>query len=235
MNIHYLQHAPHQDIGNMRAWFVRQHAFISHSQMYLGTPSFPEMDSFNWLIVLGGPMSSYDDARFPWLKNEKLFIERAIKSNKVVIGICLGAQLIAEVLGARVYPNCDLEIGWFPVWKKLPQEVDDSLSWLPEQGTYLNWHGDTFALPQNATHIAYSELTGHQGFVYRDQVVGLQFHLEATTLITDIFLRARNGVLPSASFVQSVAQVRGDSALYHYSKKVMHQLLDSLAVKSSEV
>lgn len=123
-------------------------------------------------------MGVHDDRRYPWMKGEKLFIELAMQRGKKVIGICLGSQMIAHVLGAKVYPNREKEIGWFPIELNPPNARHTPLNVLPQRTTVFHWHGDTFDLPKGAVHLARSRACENQAFAVGKNVIGLQFHLE---------------------------------------------------------
>jgi GMP synthase (glutamine-hydrolysing) len=148
--------------------------------MYQGS-EVPQLDELDWLIIMGGPMNVHDEAQYPWLVNEKLLIERAIAEDKIVIGVCLGAQLIAHVLGARVYKNSYEERGWSTI--SLTREARSSrvFSRLPERFTAFVWHEDAFDLPAGAKLMASSEACENHAFEYGRNIIGLQFHLEVTS------------------------------------------------------
>ncbi|MCK7557005.1 type 1 glutamine amidotransferase [Chitinophaga sedimenti] len=114
MNIHYFQHVPFEGLGCIADWIDRKGHQVSVTRWYAGDAP-PPHDQTDWLIIMGGPMGVYDAAQYPWLETEKAYIREAIQQGKRVLGICLGAQLIAAALGAKVYPNREKEIGWFPV------------------------------------------------------------------------------------------------------------------------
>lgn len=140
----------------------------------------PEPQAQNALAILGGPMSVWEEGRHPWLKAEKRLIEDFLRAGQPVLGICLGAQLLAEVLGARVYPGAQREIGWLPV-RRVPEAAAHALgAQLPEHFHTFLWHGDTFDLPSGAAHLARSEAVPHQAFAC-GSALALQFHLEART------------------------------------------------------
>ena len=137
------------------------------------------MSDFDWLIILGGPMNIYEEDKYPWLSKEKEFIHQAIASDKIVLGICLGAQLMADVLGGKVQRNVHREIGWFPV-KLMPESKASRIfRVLPEEFMALHWHGDTFELPPGAVHTAESQACKNQAFEL-GKAIGLQFHLESS-------------------------------------------------------
>lgn len=143
----------------------------------------PDLSDFSHLVVMGGPMAVYEMEKYAFLKEEALLIEKAIKSNLHVLGICLGAQMIAHVLGAKVYPGMTREIGWYQV--KLTEEglKDQVMSQLlteDRKATIFQWHGDTFDIPDGAVRLASSELFENQAFRFSNGVYALQFHIEVT-------------------------------------------------------
>ena len=117
--------------------------------MYLDEP-LPIIGEFDWLIVLGGPMGVDDEFRYPWLDQEKIFIREVIDAGKLVFGICLGAQLVANVLGANVFKNAHREIGWFPI--ECSKEINETIlgNVLPQKMDVFHWHGDMFEIPDRA-------------------------------------------------------------------------------------
>src|ERR1700758_1528507 len=114
MRVHWLQHADFEDPGTLLPWLAANGHVAHGSRLHAGE-ALPAMDDFDALIAMGGPMNIYDHARCPWLVAEKALIRAAIEHGKRVLGICLGAQLIADQLGGRVTRNQETEIGWFPV------------------------------------------------------------------------------------------------------------------------
>ena len=178
MNIQWLQHVPFEGLGAIEGWAGRMGHSLSRTRLFAGD-LFPEQGEFGLLVVMGGPMGIYDEQEYPWLAAEKAFIRATIEAGKPVLGICLGAQLLADVLGARVSANKEKEIGWFPVTRT--DSVPGGLaSVLPERQTVFHWHGDTFGLPAGAVHLYASAGCTNQAFLYTDRVLALQFHLETT-------------------------------------------------------
>jgi len=204
MKLHYLQHVPFEGLGIIEDWAKTQDAEISCTRLFAGE-QLPDIGSFDWLVVMGGPMGIYDHKEHPWLIAEKEFIKAAIDTGKTVLGICLGAQLIADVLGAKVYPGSQKEIGWFPI-----QRSEGAPELLPATLTAFHWHGDTFELPAGATRLASSEACKNQGFIYNDRVVALQFHLETTPESMEALIENCAEELPNvdaaSSFVQKERQ-----------------------------
>jgi len=171
MKIHWLQHVPFEGLGCIEPWLAENRHAVSCTRLWVGD-RLPAAGSVDGLIVMGGPMGVYDESIYPWLAEEKAFIKQIIAQNKPVLGICLGAQLIAEVLGATVKKNKQREIGFFPL------AGDGKI--FPAEFTAFHWHGDTFGIPEGAAHLASSAATKNQAFIYKDNVLGLQFHLETT-------------------------------------------------------
>jgi len=140
----------------------------------------PKLDNLTHIIFLGGPMNVYEEDQYPFLKQEDLFIKEAIQRGKSLLGICLGAQLIAKALGAKVFKAPVKEIGWYDVSLTRIGSIDPFFSHLPRIFPVFQWHGDTFEIPHNAILVATSPLVPHQAFRYGDNAYGLQFHLEVT-------------------------------------------------------
>lgn len=172
MNINIIQHVPFESPGHFIDIFESYKAHLSYLEIYREEPVIRE--DFDVLLIMGGPMNIYEEHIFPWLKEEKKIIGNAIENGKVIIGVCLGAQLIADALGSKVYPCRSREIGWFPVQKT----NDRVLNFLPDYITVFHWHGETFDLPENCISFYKSDLTEHQAFLCNNRVLGLQFHLE---------------------------------------------------------
>lgn len=182
MRAHYLQHVPFEGLGNMEEWLEQQGFSVTATKFYQPLDRdnrIPGLEEFDFLIIMGGPMSVNDEADLPWLVQEKTFIRAAISSGKPILGVCLGAQLIASSLGAKVYPNAAKEIGWWPVRGKEGNHLTVEFCF-PDTLEVFHWHGETFDLPPGARLLASSKACVNQAFAIGDSVVGLQFHLETT-------------------------------------------------------
>lgn len=219
MRVHVLQHADGEGLGSLAEWFLLQDASISTLRVDLN-PDFPHIDEFDWLVILGGPMGAYDEDLYSWLKTEKEFIRQAIEANKRVLGICLGGQLIASAMGAKVYTNKQKEIGWFPI-----QKTNNIAPWLDSEQHFLCWHGDYFDLPESAISFATSDITEHQGFYLGPRVWALQFHIEAIQGTAKIFHQVSGGSLPEGKYIQDLALLFSNKYL-STSKKTAFKLLD---------
>lgn len=204
MRVRVLQHVPFEGPGSLADWFAARQYPLSVTRLDVGEP-LPSPDTFDLLVVMGGPMGVYDTAEYPWLTAELELIRQAVHGGKRVLGICLGAQLLASALGATVTRNPQKEIGWFPL--QVNAASHPLAAALGEAPTVFHWHGDTFALPQDAVLLASSEACQHQAFVYRDTALGLQFHLETTPAsIQALIDHCGQELRPSAS-VQSAQAI----------------------------
>jgi GMP synthase-like glutamine amidotransferase len=139
-----------------------------------------DLDLYKALVILGGPMNVYEEEKYPYLSRLDSLIKQAITVQKPVLGICLGGQLIAKALGARVRKNSVKEIGWYPVQLTSMGRQDAIFKGLPPEFTVFQWHEDTFELPANATLLAQGSTCLNQAFVYGKNAYGFQFHLEVT-------------------------------------------------------
>ncbi|MDF7825635.1 type 1 glutamine amidotransferase [Pontiellaceae bacterium B12227] len=222
MRLHWLQHVEFEGLGFIEDWAVEQGFAITCTRLY-ENDDFPELDDFDWLIVMGGPMGIFDYNDYPWLTEEKEFIELAIDEEKTVLGICLGAQLMADVLGAKVYPGPQKEIGWFPIHRSA-----DAPALIPEELTVFHWHGDTFETPDNAVPLATSNPGINQGFVYNDRAVALQFHMETTPESMASLIENCGHELVDAPFVQSEEELKAGLPNIGTVNAAMKQLLDAL-------
>jgi GMP synthase-like glutamine amidotransferase len=173
-----------EDLARIEDWAKDRGHGISRTPLFDGQ-ELPGLDEFDWLVIMGGPMNIYEEDKYPWLAREKRFIWDSIASNKIVLGICLGGQLIADVLGGKVRRNLYKEIGWHPI--KLTSEGQKSriFSVLPKTFMAFHWHGDTFEIPPQALRAAESEACANQAFML-GKAIGLQFHLESSMDISAI-------------------------------------------------
>ena len=189
-------------------------------------PSLPRPHDLDCLVVLGGPMSAWEEARHPWLTAEKRLLETLIEAGKPVLGICLGAQLVADVLGARTYAGDHREIGWHRVEATDESRTQPVGKVLPDAFETFLWHGDSFDIPDGAVHIARSAAFPSQAFLWK-RVLALQFHLEVTPdWVRWIAARDAAGLV-DARFVQSLETILGKpEELYRANNAIMQRLLD---------
>jgi GMP synthase-like glutamine amidotransferase len=226
MNIHWIQHVPFEGLGCIAPWLIERGYALTCTRLW-ADDSFPEIGSVNGLIVMGGPMGVYDEDQFSWLAAEKAFIREAIDQQKPVLGICLGAQLIAEGLGSGVWKNRQKEIGFFPL------RGDGVI--FPAEFSAFHWHGDTFGIPDGAVRLASSAATENQAFIYKNNVLGLQFHLETTQESLQSLYSHCSGEITDAPFIQTLekaAAVRiADGDLLLPANSLMRKCLNHLFQK----
>jgi GMP synthase (glutamine-hydrolysing) len=185
-----LQHVAHEILGILDP-LLRDAGFrIRYVNFGRQPDEQPDMDRYHGLIVLGGPMNCDQSSRYPHLDTEVSLIQRAIADGKPVLGICLGAQLIARALGARVYRNPVREIGWYPLMPTAEGRNDPLFRHLGPGQPIFQWHGDTFDVPEHAVRLASSPDCANQAFRYADNVYALQFHLEVDSPMIRRWLHA---------------------------------------------
>lgn len=228
LRLHYLQHVSFEGLGQIRPWAESAGAAITATRLDQGQP-LPGMNAFDLLVIMGGPMSTNETDRYPWLKNEKQFIRNAVDAGKAILGVCLGAQLIADTLGANVYPNDHREIGWFEIQRTAAAANHSIGDCLPPRIKVFHWHGDTFDLPQGALRIARSAACRNQGFVLRDRVLGLQCHIETTPDSLQALIANSHDDLKPGPYVQSSAAMGSENRYFGPNHKVLNAILGRLA------
>ncbi len=176
------QHVAYELLGTLNPLLKRNGFRIRYVNFGRHPHARPLMEDYDGLVVLGGPMNCDEVEKYPNLAYEVELIRKAIDQNKPVLGICLGAQLMARALGASVTANPEKEIGWYPLELNDQGRTDSLLQYLAPQHSSLfpvfQWHGDTFDIPKGATALASSPLCRNQAFKYGDKAYALQFHLE---------------------------------------------------------
>lgn len=223
MKIAVLQHAAYEGPGEIAAWAALRGHLVSVYHLHRGE-ALPALDSFDLLVVMGGEMNIYQYRDWPWLKAESAFIKSALDAGKKAVGICLGAQFIADALGSRVVQNPHIELGWRPVtWTA---EARAAFPGLPATATVLHWHGDTFGLPPGATRLAASEACAEQGFLIKDKCLGLQFHMEVDPPLVQEFVRSQ-GVWHEGPYVQTAEPILAQAAEHcARNRALLHGMLD---------
>ena len=204
MRAHYLQHVSFEGLGSIESWLIHAGYEISNTPLY-SSAVFPDIESIDFLVVMGGPMSVNDEAEYPWLAQEKDFIKQAIDLGIPVLGICLGAQLIADTMGGKVFPNTVKEIGWFPI-TAVNSETSSTFQF-PKEIDVFHWHGETFSLPKGAVQIAKSRGCENQAFQLGRNVIGLQFHLETTPVSAQALVTNCRDELVAGEYIQSEVEI----------------------------
>jgi GMP synthase-like glutamine amidotransferase len=245
MRVRYLQHVPFEGVAAIGEWAADRGHRLEATELFRHQggggeiPAFPDPAAFDLLVVMGGPMSVYDDAEYPWLPRERAFIRAAITGGKRVVGICLGAQLIAAALGAEVKRGPHKEIGWYPVeltpaGRRLALFAD-----FPTRFPAFHWHGDMFEIPEGALWAASSAACPHQALVLDGgRVVGLQFHLEETaesvsSLVEHAGHELAGGPTPprvAGPWVATREEVLSPTAPYAACRGLLFGLLDRIAL-----
>lgn len=230
LRIHYLQHAPFEPPAGVAAWALRKGHTLRSSRFYLGEP-LPGLDDFDWLVVMGGPLSVHDEAAYPRFTGEKKLIEQAIKARKRILGVCLGAQLLADVLGAKVRRSRHKEIGWFPV--RLTPQGDSSgpLRDFPQPFPAFHWHEETFEIPAGAVHLAETEACKNQAFEFGGTVVGLQFHLEVTRGGVQALIQNCQADLGLGQYQQPPDQILARKEEFGVVRRLLPKMLERMAAR----
>jgi len=179
MRLHILEHEANCGLGNIGEWLRKRGVQYHVTRFYLGEAA-PELGADDALLVLGGSMNAYQDGDYPHLRDVRALTRAALGSEKRVLGICLGAQIMADALGGEVVRAPRKEIGWLEI-QRLPDAAPSPLlDWIPPQQPFVSWHGDTFALPHDAVLGATSVLGLVQAFSWGQRALGVQFHPEAS-------------------------------------------------------
>lgn len=233
LRIHYLQHVPFEGPGYIAEWAEGRGHSLSATHLF-DNNTLPALADFDWLMIMGGPMGVYNETSYPWLREEKALIRSAIDAGKTIIGICLGSQLLAEALGARVYRNPQKEIGWFPVSVTSEAKQHELLAGLTDSFPVFHWHGDTFDLPEGATHLLTTAACKNQAFSYGNKILGLQFHLEATPETLQAMVDHGQGELrEEGEYIQSGSAILQQAGLTADTDTILATILDRLAAASN--
>jgi len=229
MHIHYLKHVPFEGLGSMENMFVRRGCKLSRTCMY-EDQSFPSTHEIDALIVMGGPMGVSDEHQYPWLTLEKEFIESVLKRDIPVMGVCLGAQLIANVLGAAVVKNAHEEIGWFPVNRvdgRKDDLLDQRLEKLPVSFDALHWHGDTFDTPDGARNFISSAGCANQGFTYGEATLALQCHLEMMPSNVEAIYQECGSPEKAGTYIHGLSTMLAPTEKFQNASNILENLLEA--------
>lgn len=229
MRLHFLEH---DDLDfsntNISVWAKRKGYDIA--QTYLcNHEELPAFDDFDWLMVMGGSPHAWEEEVNPWLPDEKAFIREAVKRDKIILGICFGAQLVAEALGGRVSPNEQKEIGWYEVHLTPKGEKSFLFQGLPETFVTFHWHSDHFFLPPGCSSLAFTEPTANQTFICDGHpVVGVQFHPEYTRELVKYFSLEYGHEWKQGPFVSSKEAVLAQTEQIPETHWLMEAILNNM-------
>jgi len=210
----------------MSEWFLSRGHELSCTRLF-EEPALPVLEDFDWLVVMGGPMGVGDSSKFPWLIPEMNLIQSTIINGKRILGVCLGAQLMAAAMGAKVSKNPHKEIGWFSV-NKTGGENTAFTEDFPKTFDAFHWHGDTFDIPQGAEHLVSSAATSNQGFCVGRSALALQFHLELIAGDANRIAEACHDDLTPGTYVQQPEEFTMKKDLFKDANKLMGRLLETL-------
>jgi len=223
MKIHYLQHAPFEKLGAIKEWAHSKGYALSCTHTYKGDTT-PVLEDFDFLIIMGGPQNLHELDKYPYLASEIELVQQAIQANKLVLGICLGAQIIGEALGAKTLPSPHKEVGVFPVTLTQAATNDALLKHFPTAFEALHWHYYMPGLPEGAELLAYSAGCPHQMFRYQQNVYAVQFHMEMTPeIISELIEHCPQDLTPGP---YTMSKVDLFASNIHTINQRMHVLLE---------
>jgi GMP synthase (glutamine-hydrolysing) len=220
---------------------LRERGAVLHRVELDEGEQLPDRRDFDAIVAMGGPMSATEDGELPWLAAEKRLIAEAVRAEQPFFGVCLGVQLLAASLGARVYPGPEPEVGLLPVTLTDTAGSDPVFAGLPRELVTLQWHGDTFDLPEHAVRLASSPAYQNQAFRYR-RGYGVQFHLEVSGAMAAEWagvpeyaasLERTLGAEAAAGFVRGIAE-RADEMRAH-GRSLFERWLDTVVAPSRRV
>jgi GMP synthase (glutamine-hydrolysing) len=225
--IHCFMHVSFEGPGVIADW-ARQNGHDIHYTRFYENDALPEPRGIDLLVIMGGPMNVFESHIHPWMEDEVQWVGEFVASGGSVLGICLGAQIIAAALGAEVYPGPHKEIGWFSL-RCLPCLGDYRIcKGLPSVRKVFHWHGDTFDIPKGAVRMAESRAFSNQGFIYDGRVMALQFHLEVTGEDVKGMIENCGDELGEGPFMQSAGEILAEKGHFEGNHQLMFHFLDYL-------
>jgi GMP synthase-like glutamine amidotransferase len=228
LNIHCFMHAPYEGPGVIADWILKKGHRLSFTRFYEGD-SLPDPADVDFLVIMGGPMNVFDFHIHPWMQDEIDWVAAFIRTDRPVLGICLGAQMIAAAMGSDVFPGEYREIGWHNL-KCLPCLGDYRIcNDLPSVRKVFHWHGDTFQIPEGAFRIAESRAFANQGFIYEGRILALQFHLEVTAEGVRDLVEACGAEIMKGPYIQPVKEILAENSHYRDNHQLMFRFLDYLS------
>lgn len=227
LRIAVIQHVEFEGPAEIENWAKTNSHILTIYKLFL-SPNLPSIKAFDFLIIMGGPMGVYDTTRYTWLQAEKELIADAIKEKKKVLGICLGAQLIASALGANVYQARNKEIGWWPIEKCATTEENAIGKLIPLQQTVFQWHGDTFDLPKGSIQLMRSTACENQAFAIENQVLALQYHIEIQPKSIQLLLENCSADIEQGDYIQTIEEITKERQEYKHNVNILNTILNQL-------
>jgi GMP synthase-like glutamine amidotransferase len=226
--IRCLQHVPFEGPAYIKDWALQKNHAFAITHLYEGE-ALPALHEFDFLVVMGGPMGVNDHSKYTWLSEEKTFIRTCVELGKPVIGICLGAQLMAAAMGAPVTPNHSKEIGWFNLSKTEAGMSQPLLDGFHTDTPVFHWHGDTFGIPRMGKHLLKSDACVNQAFIIGINALALQFHLEMTPeSLQGMLENCGDELLADGPFIQTASQILSNTSFLSTNNQHLAVLLDKL-------
>jgi GMP synthase-like glutamine amidotransferase len=227
MRLHYFQHVPFEDPAFLLTWAKRKGHSLSKTLLYAGEDPCAA-PGHDLLVIMGGPANIYEHDKYPWLVREKEAVRTAIDANTYVLGICLGGQLIADVLGGKVTKTRHKEIGWMPLVQTAEASTLSPFDIFPTEYMAFHWHGDTFSVPPGAVLQSSSAACRNQGFLYKERIIGLQYHIEATDQSVGALIDNCSHELIEAPYIHTADRIRGDTRKFQEAAhSLMERMLDT--------
>jgi len=232
MHIHYFQHDHFEDLGFIGDWALKNNFTTSVTRFDL-KQEFPSHNEYDWLVILGGKMGVYETDQYAWITPEIEFIKEAIHLGKIVIGICLGSQMVANALGAKVYKNTEPEMGFFPVTFNTDSSKDSIFKHFPVELSVMHMHFDIFDLPTGAICMSSSEVTPCQAFRFGENVFSLQFHFEVTEANAANFIQEITPEIVTGRLVQQPPKMLQNIGFCKSNNQVFAKMLDEIILLSN--
>ncbi len=228
MRVRVFQHVPFEGTGTIAQWLADRSAQVEWTRFFRGD-ALPDITAYDWLIVMGGPMGACDDAACPWLPSERAAIRASLEAGRTVLGICLGAQLMAASLGALVRANPEREVGWYPVHRTGSSSRAGIAGAVPDGSVVFHWHGDTFDLPPGADGFLASDACRTQAFSLGERALGIQVHIETTVEAARALIDNCRGDLTPGRFVQSESEILGDRSRFEALRPILDRVMETMA------
>lgn len=228
MRLQMFEHMPSKTNCNITKWAENNRHELLRTKVNRGE-DMPGLDSFDWLFVMGGPQSAWEEEAHPWLRTEKDFIRQSIAAGKIVLAICLGVQVLAEAMGSRAFKNTHREFGWNEVTVLSEGRKSFLFNNIPDTFVSWSWHGDHYDLPQDCVRLAASDPSPNQAFVHNSlPLVGLQFHPETTIELAHTFLDNYKAPWKDGPYVKPKEEIRAQTDTLQDTYWLMKALLDNM-------